>query len=163
MKELAVLSFYTESIKVRRTHHTTPVPVLTIGTVPTKSPFVPGTILDFTLRINVAKWTFFIAASIVFGEEITLGHFGQVIFVQEFTLVALFTETSQPVFAHNSFLAKNVTAGTLRSVDAALTTGIEHTNWGPRFVHSLEGKELGAQLVFESHFNIEDQVVDVGY
>jgi hypothetical protein len=62
---------------------------------------VPGTVLDFGLPVNVKEIAFLVAALVVFGEEVALGHLAHVVLVQEFTLVALFAQTAQPVLAHD--------------------------------------------------------------
>ena len=77
------------------------MPILTVGSMPTKTSVVPWTVFDLGLSIQVKKFAFFIATLAVFRIEITFRHFTHVIFVQKFTFIAFLTETTQPMFAHD--------------------------------------------------------------
>lgn len=81
------------------------------GTVLTETSVIPRTIFDLRLRVNVQEGTFFVAAFPKFGVEIALWHLGHVILVQEFTLVALLAQPSQPMLANHRFFATDVSEG----------------------------------------------------
>lgn len=84
--------------------------------MPAKPSVIPGTIFDFTLRIDVQEWALFVVAGIESRIEITFRHLGHVVFVQEFTLIALFAQATKPMFAYNSAIATYVSEGTGQTV-----------------------------------------------
>lgn len=67
----------------------------------------------------------------VLGEEVALRHLGQVVLVQELALVALLAEPAQPVLAHDALLARHVSEGALRALEAAARQ-VVHTDGGTR-------------------------------
>lgn len=110
----------------------------TVWTMAAEPSVIPWAILNFTLRVNMKEWAFFIVTSIESGIEITFRHLGHVIFVEEFTLVAFLTETSQPMFANDRTISSDVSVGTLRPIAATswLTEEFAHCRGG--LVHSRE-------------------------
>lgn len=108
MHILALLPIWTKTCQVICTENSTDMPMATMGPMPAESSVIPRTILYLALRINVQKWALFVVASIEPGIEVALGHLCHVIFVQEFTLIPLFAQSSQPVLADNCSIAPDV-------------------------------------------------------
>lgn len=135
MHVLATAAVRTEAGQVVGAQNTTHMPMATMGTVATETTIVPGTIFDLALRIYVQEGTLLIVARMKTRVEVALWHLGHVKLVQELALVALFAQTSQPMFAHDSPIATNVsewTAGALVTVHA-VDTIVELTHGGCGF------------------------------
>ncbi len=75
--------------------------ILAVGAVSTEASVVPGTVLDLRLAVHVKKVTLLVAALVVLGEEVALGHLAHVVLVEELALVALLAQAAQPMLAHN--------------------------------------------------------------
>lgn len=124
MHVLACRTVRTEAGQVIGAQHTAYMPMPTMWPMTTEAPVIPGTVFDFALRIDVQKWALFVVARIESRIEIAFGHLRHIVFVQEFTLIALFAQAAQPMFAHDCPVAANVpkrTRGallTLRTVGA---------------------------------------------
>lgn len=89
----------TESSQIEFTQDLSNMPVSAARTVLAEPSRVPKTLLSLGSWIDVQILAFRIAALPVLGEEPAFGHFFEVVFVQKFTRITLFTETSQPVLA----------------------------------------------------------------
>lgn len=79
-----------------------------VGTVPAEPSVVPGTVFDFALGVDVQKGTLLVVAGVEAGVEVTLGHLGHVVLVQELALIALLAQTAQPVLTHDRPIAPNM-------------------------------------------------------
>lgn len=112
MHELAQLAVRTESGQVVGTQNSAHVSMATMRTVSAETTVVPGTVLDLALRIDVKKGAFLVVARIESRVEVTLGHLGHVVLVQELALVTLLAEAAQPMFADDGAIATYVPEGT---------------------------------------------------
>lgn len=90
MHVLTLRTIRAEAGQVVVTQHSPNVPMSTVRTVSAETPIVPGTIFYLTFRIDVQEGTLLVVARIEAGVEVTFGHLGHVVLVQEFTLVTLF-------------------------------------------------------------------------
>lgn len=161
MHKLAVGSFRAESAEIIKAHDAARVPMPTIWTVPAKSSVVPRAIFDLGFGIDVKKRAFFVAARIEPRIEVALGHFGHVVFVQEFALVALLAQPAQPVLANDRPVPLDVPERASGAF-AARAPRVELAHGGPRFVHPGEGERQSAELLFEGILDVEANVRDVG-
>lgn len=95
----------------------------TVWAMPTESPVVPRTILDFALWIDVQEGTLFVVASIEPRIEVAFGHLGHVVFVQEFALVPFLAEATKPMFANDCAIASDVSKRTGSALFTLQTVG----------------------------------------
>lgn len=104
-------------------------------TMPTEATIVPRAVLDFTFRVDVQKWTFLVMACIESRVEVALRHFGHVVFMQEFALIALLAQAAKPMFTHNGAIAAYVPERARCALLAfgAIRTVEELTHSGRRF------------------------------
>jgi len=94
----------TKSFKVVLTDLSLYVLVATPWTMFTKATLEPLTFDLESIWIDVLIETVVIVAFTMLGEEEATGHLGEIIAMQKFTSVSFFTETSEIMFAYNSFL-----------------------------------------------------------
>lgn len=101
--------------------------------------------------------------------------------MQEFALVALFAESSEPMFAHNAAVTADMSEGAC-CTSLAATLWVEFTNstsgfWNEKMrydnhqclqcdgvlltVHSRKGQGQSAKLLFEGYFDVEFHARDI--
>lgn len=119
MHVFAVRSVRAKTGNVIRAQHSAYMPVSAVRPVPAKSAIVPRAILYLALGVYVQERTLFVVTGVETGVEVTLGHFGHVIFVQEFALVAFFAQTAKPMFTDDGSVAADVSEWAERAFLAA--------------------------------------------
>lgn len=95
------------------------VPMAAVRSVPTEPPIVPRTVLDLALGVDVQEGALLVVARVEARIEITFGHFGHVVFVQELALVALLAESTKPMLADDGAVAAYVSERTLGALLAS--------------------------------------------
>ena len=80
----------------------------TIGAVFAETSGVPYTLLHFAIRVDVQVHAFRIGTFPVFTEKPTLRHLFQIIFMQKFTILSLFTKPPKPMLANDRFVGSTV-------------------------------------------------------
>lgn len=158
----ALFSVGTQAGQIAETEDTTHVPIPTERTVTTESTIVPRTVADLGSGVDVQERTLLVVTGAEFGVEIALGHFGHIVLVQKLAVVTLFAQTTQPVFAHNSPVTAEMTKRT-HVTPGAGTGGEEVTHARHRLVHAGEGERLSSQLLFQSHFHVERELIHVSH
>jgi len=161
MHKFTVFPFWTEAHQVVHTDHSSSVSVSAVRAVFAESSVVPGTVFNFGLRVDVQKWTLFVATLTKLGVEVALRHLGHAILVEKFTLVSLLTQSSEPVLAHNSLLSADVTERTHPTFHTCCSHE-KFTDSSARLVHSRERQRLCAQLLFHSDLQVELDVIHSG-
>lgn len=81
MGELALFSIGAEASDEIGTYEPSTMTVLTVRAMPTESPVIPWTVPHLRLRIDMTERTLAITASHVLGEEETLWHLREIIFM----------------------------------------------------------------------------------
>lgn len=133
---LATAAIRTEASQVVGAQHSSYMSMPTMWSVSTESAVVPGTVLDLALRVYVQEGTFLVVTSMEAGVEVTLGHLGHVELVQELALVALLTETAEPMFAHDCPVSANMSEWTACALVAihSVDTIVELANGSSGFL-----------------------------
>lgn len=108
------------------------------GPVATEASVIPRTIFNLAFRVYVQERTFLIVASVEPGVKITFRHFGHIIFVQEFALVAFFAQTPQPMLAHDGTVTTDVAERTSSTFVAFCAIGgvEKQTHGSGRLIHA---------------------------
>lgn len=102
MTIIAFMAMGTEPTKVQRTHDFANMTIRTSGSQWAESLLVFNTFRNLLLWINVQIETFWsLCAIAISGVKETLGHLAEIILVQEFTVIILFAEPTEPVLAHD--------------------------------------------------------------
>jgi hypothetical protein len=94
--------------KVIRAHLTTHVAILAVGTKTTKPSIIKGTISNFVFRFEMEERALIVAALTKGDEKVARGHFCQIVFMKEFTLIILLTKTPQPMLANHQLFSPHV-------------------------------------------------------
>lgn len=165
MHEFTVFPIGTEAGQIEITQNSPHVPVTTAGSVTTKPSIVPGAIFYLTFWIDMQEGTFLVVTSIEPGVEVAFRHFGHVVLVQEFTLVAFFAQTTKPMLAHYRSVTTNVpewTSGTF--ITFGSIGGIEEqTDGGGRLIHPRKRQWKGPELFIEVFFYFKHNIVNTSY
>lgn len=104
----AVQPFRTKPKEIVLAYNLTDVLVAAFWSMFAKSSRVPYALFDLTLWIYMQVNALWIAAFAVLAVEPTLGHTLQVVLVQEFTVVAFFAQTPEPVLADHGLFGFNM-------------------------------------------------------
>lgn len=133
MHEFAEFAVRTESGQVIGAENASDMAMPAMGSMSAESPVVPRTVLDLALRIDVQEGALFVVAGVEPRIEVALGHLGHVVFVQEFALVTLFAEATQPMLADDCAIAADVSERAGGALFALQTVGpVEELTHGGR-------------------------------
>lgn len=104
------------------------------------------------------KGAFFVETSAKLLIKVALGHFGHVVFVKKFAVIALLAKTAQPMLTNHSSITPDVPVGA-HGLPLAVTPEIEIADSGGGFVHVRKGIGQDANVVVEGDLHVEDMIV----
>ena len=105
---LAVWTIRAEAGKVALTRRVAYMLVTTRRAVLAEAARIPRTLSHLARRIDVQVETLWVAALAILCEKPALGHFLQVVLMQELAVFALLTQPAEPVLADNRFFGPAV-------------------------------------------------------
>lgn len=163
MHMLAVGSLRTEAGQVVHAQHTPQMLMSTVRPMAAESTFIPRTVFHLALWVDVQERALFVVAGIETRIEITLWHFRHVVLVQKLALVALFTQTTQPVLTDDGAIAPYVPKWAGASFVAFLAIFCDEiADGGYGLVHAIERQWYGAHLFDKVALRFKLEAVYVG-
>jgi len=158
--EFAFRALGAKSDEIIDAENATSMSMSTLRAVPTKASIIPLAVFDLGRGVDVLEGTLLVKTRAELLEEVALGHFGHVVFVEKLAIVAFFAETAQPMLAHHGPITPDVT---IRAHGLSLTVSPEKEIADGRggFVHVREWIGQHAHVVVQGNLNVEDvKVID---